>query len=233
MIRNLLHRRVPHIVGAYLATSWILLEFTDWAVNQYALSPALTNLVVMTLLLLLPAIVVLAWRHGTPGADDWTRTDAAVIGLNLVIAGGILMTAFSGQELGAVTTVRLLEDDAGNTVERVIPKAAFRRNVLVWDFDNESGDADLDWLRSGLWMGLAQDLSQDLFLTPVDVNDPRVREPLNEAGFALPYGVPLALKRQLAAARGWDTSSKGSCWPRRETASSCARTCTRPETPTK
>lgn len=202
MIRNLLERRVPHIVGAYLATSWIFLEFTDWAVNQYALSPALTNFVVMTLLLLLPAVVVLAWRHGTPGADDWTKLDAAVIGLNLVVAGGILLTAFSGQELGAVTTVRLLEDDAGNTVERVIPKAAFRRNLLVWDFDNESGDPELDWLRSGLWMGLVQDLSQDLFLTPVDVNDPRVREPLNEAGFDLPFGVPLALKRQLAAARG-------------------------------
>ncbi len=202
MIRSLFQRRVPQIVGAYLATSWIFLEFTDWAVNQYALSPKLTDFVVTTLLLLVPAVIVLAWRHGAPGADEWTKTDAAAVGLNLLVAGGILMTMFSGQELGAVTTVRLLEDDSGNTVERVIPKAAFRRDVLVWDFDNESGDPQLDWLRSGLWMGLVQDLSQDLFITPVDVNDPRVREPLSEAGFVLPYGVPLALKRQLAAARG-------------------------------
>ena len=87
-MRQLLHRRVPHIVGAYLATSWILLEFTDWAVGQYALSPALTNFVVTTLLLLLPAVAVLAWRHGAPGEDPWTKADAAVIGLNLVAAGG-------------------------------------------------------------------------------------------------------------------------------------------------
>ncbi len=201
-MRQLLHRRVPQIVGAFLATSWILLEFTDWAVDQYALSPNLTNFVVSGLLLLLPAVAILAWRHGAPGEDKWTKTDAAVIGLNLVAAGGILMTVFSGQELGAATTVRLLEDDDGNTVERVLPKAEFRRTVLVWDFENESGDPDLDWLRSGLWMGLVQDIYQDLWVTPVEVNDPRVREPLREAGFELPYGVPLALRRQLSEATG-------------------------------
>ena len=201
-MRKLLDRRVPQIVGAYLATSWVLLEFTDWAVGQYTLSPALTNFVVATLLLLLPTVVVLAWRHGAPGDDGWTRTDGVVAVLNLVVAAGVLVLGFGNQELGAAATVQLLEDDAGNTVERVIPKAAFRRDIVVWDFDNESGDPDLDWLRSGLWLGLVSDLSQDLFVTPVDVSEPRVREPLGEAGFDVPYDVPLALKRQLSQARG-------------------------------
>ncbi len=201
-MRKLLDRRVPQIVGAYLATSWVLLEFTDWAVGQYTLSPALTNFVVVTLLLLLPTVVVLAWRHGAPGEDGWTRTDGVVAVVNLVVAAGVLVLGFGNQELGAAATVQLLEDDAGNTVERVIPKAAFRRDVMVWDFDNESGDPDLDWLRSGLWSGLVSELSQDLFVTPVDIFEPRVREPLGEAGFDLPYDVPLALKRQLAEARG-------------------------------
>ena len=203
-MRKLLDRRVPQIVGAYLATSWVLLEFTDWAVGQYALSPALTNFVVATLLLLLPTVVVLAWRHGAPGEDGWTRTDAVVSGLNLVVAAGVLMLSFGNQELGAAATVQLLEDDAGNTVERVIPKAAFRRDIIVWDFDNESGDPDLDWLRSGLWTGLVSDLSQDLFVTPVVLvpAEPRLYQPLTEAGFDLPYGVPLALKRQLSEGRG-------------------------------
>ena len=201
-MRQLLHRRVPQIVGAYFAGSWVFLEFADWTVDQYALSPALTNFVVTTLLLLLPAVIVLAWRHGAPGQDGWTRPDGAVIALNLVAAASILTFTFGDQELGAATTVRLLEDDDGNTVERVIPKAAFRRNLIVWDFDNDSGDAELDWLRNGLWVGLVQDLSQDLFITPIDIQDPRIRKPLREAGFELPYDVPLALKRQLAEGRG-------------------------------
>ncbi|MCL7959982.1 MAG: tetratricopeptide repeat protein [marine benthic group bacterium] len=201
-MRQLLHRRVPQIVGAYLATSWILLEFTDWAVNQYALSPNLTNFVVTGLLLLLPAVAVLAWRHGAPGEDGWTRIDGAVIGLNLILAGSVLAMLFSGKELGAATTVRLLEDDDGNTVERVLPKAEFRRDLVVWDFDNESGDPELDWLRVAFLMGLQQDLYQDMWVTPVDAQDPRVRTPLAEAGFEVPYDVPLALKRRLAERTG-------------------------------
>ncbi len=215
VMRELFRRRVPHIVGAYFAGAWILLEFTDWAVNRYALAPTLTDFVITTLALLLPAVVVLAWRHGAPGHDGWTRVDGLVIGLNVVVAAGALFSLFGGKELGAATTVRLLEDDAGNTIERVLPKAEFRRNVLVWDFDNESGDPDLDWLRTGIWTGLFQDLSQDLFVTPVhEATDPRVLKPLNEAGFELPYDVPLALKRQLSEAMGVGHFVVGDLLPR-------------------
>jgi uncharacterized membrane protein len=108
VIKRLFERRVPQLVGLYIVGSWSFVEFIDWAVDEYALSPFLTNFVVTALLLLIPLVIVLAWRHGAPGEDSWTKTDAAVIGINLVAAGGVLMIAFSGQELGAATTVRLL-----------------------------------------------------------------------------------------------------------------------------
>ena len=109
-----------------------------------------------------------------------------MIGLNLIAAGGLLLLVFSGQELGAATTVRLLEDDDGNTVERVIPKASFRRDVLVWDFDNETGDPEFDWLQTGMVIGITADLAQDMFVTTVEASNPRVREPIEEAGFERP-----------------------------------------------
>jgi len=157
VIKKLFDRRVPQLTGLYIVAAWGFLQFVDWAVDQYTLSPTLINLVVTALLLILPMIVILAWRHGAPGADAWTKVDAAVVGLSMIAAGGILFLVFGEQELGAATTVRLLEDDDGNTVERVIPKAAFRRDVLLWDFDNESGDPDLDWLQAGLLIGVRQD----------------------------------------------------------------------------
>ncbi len=110
MSRSLLARRVPHLTGIYLVASWAVVEFVDFAVDQYALSPVLTNFVVTLLLLLLPMVVVLAWRHGAPGEDRRTRFDGAAIGLSLTAAAGILFVAFSGQELGAATTVKLVED---------------------------------------------------------------------------------------------------------------------------
>ena len=198
MIKRLLERRVPQLTGLYIVASWGFVQFIDWAVDEYALSPFLTNFVVTTLLLLLPMVVVLAWRHGAPGEDLWTKTDAAVIGINLVAVGGVLMIAFSGQELGAATSVRLLEDDQGNTVERVIPKAAFRRDVLLYPFDNESGDPDLDWLRIS---PVGWDLEQDMFVTVVGFEDTRVTEQIQEAGFERNDRLPLSLKRQAAEQR--------------------------------
>jgi tetratricopeptide (TPR) repeat protein/TolB-like protein len=196
VIQTLLERRVPQLTGLYIVAAWGFLQFVDWAVDQYTLSPALIDFVVTALLVLLPMIVVLAWRHGAPGADAWTKVDAAVIGLNLIAAGGLLLLVFSGQELGAATTVRLLEDDDGNTVERVIPKASFRRDVLVWDFDNETGNPEFDWLQTGMVIGITADLAQDMFVTTVEASNPRVREPIEEAGFERPVGLPLTLKRQ-------------------------------------
>ncbi|MCL7969973.1 MAG: hypothetical protein M8867_10165, partial [marine benthic group bacterium] len=62
-------RRVPQIVGLYVAGGWGFLQFVDWVVEQYQLSPDLVNFVVTLLLLLLPTVIWLAWRHGAPGRD--------------------------------------------------------------------------------------------------------------------------------------------------------------------
>lgn len=51
MIRQLLDRRVPQFVGLYLVGSWGFLEFLDWAVSRYFLSPALIDFTVALLLL--------------------------------------------------------------------------------------------------------------------------------------------------------------------------------------
>lgn len=202
-MRELLRRRVPQIVGAYLAAGWVFLEFTSWAVNQYQLSPALSNLVLTTLLLLLPAVALLSWRHGAPGEDRWTRTDAAIIGLTVLLAGGVLTSVFRGHELGAATTVRVLEDADGNLVERAIPKEAFRRKVVIWPFDNPTGEPDLEGLQMGMADGLEFDLSQDLFVsTPSTKGDNGVAERLRKMGYALPLRIPLALKRDMTEVVG-------------------------------
>ncbi len=102
--RELLRRRVPQIVGAYLAGGWVLLEFTDWAVNRYVLSSHVTDFVVASWLLLLPAVAVLAWNHGSPGKDAWRRADTISVLLNLAVAGLILFGVFRGRDLGAATS---------------------------------------------------------------------------------------------------------------------------------
>ncbi len=200
-MQEILRRRVPQLVGVYLATGWVFLEFTSWAVNQYQLSPALSNFVVTALLLLVPAVALLAWRHGAPGDDGWTKTDAAIIGMTILFAGGVLTSVFRGQELGAATTVRVLEDEHGNTVERTIPKAAFRHSIVIWPFDGPAGDPSLVGLQVGMADALEADLDQDQFISTPSAKgdtDNGAAESLRAMGYELPLGIPIALKKDIA-----------------------------------
>ncbi len=70
---ELLRRRVPQVVGVYLAAGWGLLEFTDWAIGRFALSNGAEDLVVGAWIVFLPFVATLAWRWGDPGRRR-TRT---------------------------------------------------------------------------------------------------------------------------------------------------------------
>jgi hypothetical protein len=43
-LRELFRRRVPQILGAYLASGWIVLEFTDWLTELFSLTPLFVEL---------------------------------------------------------------------------------------------------------------------------------------------------------------------------------------------
>ncbi len=101
--RQLLRRRVPHFIGLYLVSSWAFLEFTDWAVRQFTLSPVVGTFVLSLLLFLLPSVVWLAWHHGARGPDGWKRADAIFMVTNLAVAAGILFRP-GGIEIGELLT---------------------------------------------------------------------------------------------------------------------------------
>lgn len=196
MIQELLHRRVPHIVGAYLAAGWLVLEFTDWVVNRYVLSSHLADFIVVGWLVLLPGVFMVAWFHGKPGRNRWTRFERIGLAANVVVAAGVMFGLFRGRDLGAATTTVLLEDEDGNAIERVIPKSEFRKSVVVFPFDNGTEDSDYDWLEYGVPSALHFDLTQDLFLN-VPSAEAWLGE-LREEGYGDGLDVPLTLKRDVA-----------------------------------
>ncbi len=200
-----MRRRVPHIVGAYFAGGWILLEFTDWAVGRWVLSPHITDFVVTAWLFMIPAVALLAWTHGAPGRDRWTRVEIIGVALNLVVAAAIMFGLFRGRDLGAATNTVTVLDEEGRSIEREIPKREFMRRVAVFAFVNESDDTDLDWLQLGASWALTLDLEQDDWIRPVA----GFAEELGSGPFS-PSHLPLAQQRELARGRFLDYLLAGS-----------------------
>jgi len=211
LLPELLARRVPQVTGLYLAGSWALVEFLDWAVEQFVLSPHITSFVFLLLLLLLPSVVMLTWRHGTPGRDRWGRIEAVGIPLNLILGATVLFIGFAGKDLGAATTTLVVEDEAGNEIEREVPKQAFRKRVALFSFDNASGDTALDWMSYGIPLAAQMDLTQQLFVTTTTaLGQDGMLQDLREAGFDDGVGVPLALKQDVTEKRHIDYFLSGS-----------------------
>jgi tetratricopeptide (TPR) repeat protein len=196
VVRHLLNRRVPQILGLYLGASWVIIEFVSLLVDRFTLSPHLIEFSLVVLGALVPTVLLLAYFHGAPGRNDWTTTEKIGIPVNLVAAAVLVVAVFSDRPLGAATTRLVLENEEGQTVERVVPISEFRRKLILFNFENESGDSSLEWMQLGLTLGLLLDMDQDVF---VDFGGFKgLQEKLERAGYPEGVGLPVSLMAKLA-----------------------------------
>jgi len=196
LLKDLANRRVPQILGLYLGASWVIIEFVDFLVDRFALSPHLIVFCLAVLGSFIPTVFMLAYFHGQPGSNEWATVEKVGIPANLVVAAVLVGFLFGDKNLGAVTTTVTLQTEEGRRIERVIPKSEFRKRVALFYFDNESGDRSLDWLQTGLGFGLWMDLMQDLYIHFGDYE--RMHERLESAGYPDGVGLPRTLKANLA-----------------------------------
>ncbi|MCP5108207.1 MAG: hypothetical protein GY950_32780, partial [bacterium] len=203
--KNLINRRVPQIMGIYLAASWGIIQFVEWIVNRYLLSPNLTDLALVIVLSFIPSSLIVAYYHGRPGRDRWKKTEKVGIPFNIAITIFLVLFFFGDKDLGPVSQKVAVEDETGKKIERLIPKSNFRKKIAMFTFDNKTGDASLDWVQYGVSLMYAFDLSQDMFfevVTPyvqgMAFLDFYIYDKIKEAGYPDMLGIPLSLQRKIA-----------------------------------
>jgi tetratricopeptide (TPR) repeat protein len=156
--KDLLKRRVPQILGGYLGGSWIIVEFLDWLVKRYPISPHLVEFGLVILASMIPTVLLLAYYHGKPGPDKITRIEKIGIPTNLIASVILLLLLFHGEDLGATTTTVKIVNEQGEQVERSVPKSEFRKSLAIFSFENESGNAETEWLTHAIPGMLQYDL---------------------------------------------------------------------------
>jgi TolB-like protein len=207
LFKDLLSRRVPQILGGYLAASWIILEFMDWLVRRYPISPHLVEFCLVALAALIPTVLMLAYFHGKPGPDQWTRVEKIGIPTNLLATAILLVFLFQGRDLGATTTTVTLFDEQGQQIERSVPKSEFRKKVTIFSLENESGDTKLDWLVHAIPDMLRYDLTQDIYLDIRSVYS--MYEDIKDEGYPEAVSIPMTLKKKIAEGQYTDYFTSG------------------------
>jgi hypothetical protein len=191
VVGKLLERRIPQYLVVYIGVAWGIMQFTQLIVDVFLFSPHWTKVAIFATLMLWPAYLLVVYRHGRPGTDSWGLPEKIGIPANLLLAFGVLFFLFRTEDLGAATTSITVADEAGNVVERKVPKQEFRKRTVLFDFDADRlADDDL-WLTGFVPDAVYIDMLGDDFFAPVGPN--QFREKLRRSGYPNLRGVPLAL----------------------------------------
>ena len=200
-VTELNDRRILPAVGMYVAGSWVLIEILDRLVERYLLSPYLTDMVFWGLFLMIPAVIIITWTHGKKGKDKAGKLEKIGVPLNVLVTAALLFTVFGDKDLSMAATQITVSNELGQQETHYIPSETFRRRMVVFFWENESGDASLDWLQYGITELLVQDLQQDPFVlatSPFNNFGNGFYPRMKQAGFNDGLDVPLSLMREIA-----------------------------------
>ena len=200
---NLIRRRVFPIVGMYIAATWLVIELGDWITERFDLPPNLTSYVFVAMIVMLPAVALLAYNHGAPGRDRWTRTERVFLPLNVLLAAAIVYLVSPSLDASAATETLEIADETGQIQTFEVARQGYHQEVIGYFWENLSTDDGTDWLSYGLPMMLAHDLARVSpvisVLTPFDADS--IMRRLRNQGFERMRDFPRGLAVEVARER--------------------------------
>lgn len=210
-IQELFARRIPQIIGMYIAAVWLAVEIGDWVSERFSISDQLSSFIFIGMLTLLPSVILLSWGHGKPGKDRWTKSQFILIPLN--IAFSLFAISYLIKPVTAASsplTLMSMYDEAGKPVAYETVKKGFHQPILMSFWDNKSGQSTLDWLEyASAWL-LDQDLQRSPVISSVTPYDSAsVLNDLRGRGFAKAAGSPLSLDLKIASDRSYKWLVRG------------------------
>ena len=93
-IKELLKRRIPQIVGSYIIAGTSLVLFIDWLVVRYAFPQHYVTLALFGIISIIPSVMILAYFHGSPGKDEWTKIEQIGIPTNILFIAAVLFIGY-------------------------------------------------------------------------------------------------------------------------------------------
>ncbi|MBL4660199.1 MAG: tetratricopeptide repeat protein [Alcanivoracaceae bacterium] len=204
LIEEIFTRRIPHIIGMYIAAVWLSVEIADWMSDRFNVSGQFSSYVFIGMLVFIPSVIMLAWGHGKPGRDNWSKLETLCIPLNMIASIVAINMFVTKTDLKSVSISTSLAEPITSTslvgsVSRIETNTNLHNRVISFFWENKSNDVNLDWLSYGASWLFSQDLQRTpniSVVTPYDSKE--VLSELNDKGFVRALDIPLSLALQVA-----------------------------------
>ena len=204
LFEELIARRIPHIIGMYIAAVWLGVEIADWMSNRFSISGQFSTYVFVGMLTFIPSVVMLAWGHGRPGKDTWSKLELAWLPTNILLSVlAINYFDVNPEEETSAQATQVVQPLVSQlhfqNIDKIEIKSNNHQKLISFFWENNTGSDSYDWLSYGAAWLFAQDVKRTPSISASTPYDSRslIRE-LQKKGFEDSLNVPLSLSIQMA-----------------------------------
>ncbi|MFK7780758.1 hypothetical protein [Psychroserpens sp.] len=152
--------------AAYLVAAWTLLQFVDWVLIRYSISPYWVDMMLWFFIGIIPSLLIYLYHQERINKRILKLREKIIFPLNLILLSVGLYFGFGNSDLGATTKSIDYKNAQGEQKTALITKEEFRTGFYIFNFEPKTKDSSYAWMDFGISKLLYQDLLQNKNLTP-------------------------------------------------------------------
>jgi len=151
---------------AYLVAAWTFLQFVDWILNRYNISPHWVDILLFIFIGISPSLLIFLYHQERISKRIIKLREKIIIPLNIAFLVIAIYFGFGNTDLGATTKDIKYTDELGESQLTTITKEEFRIGIPLYGFKNLNNDKSINWMRYGIGRLLEEDLYQNKSISP-------------------------------------------------------------------
>lgn len=159
-------KQIFQLLFAYLVAAWTFLEFVDWILNRYSLSPYWVEVFIWIFVGIIPSLLIYLYHRERISEGRLKLREKIIFPLNIVVLIIGLYFGFGTADLGARTKSINYTTEEGEARTALITKEEFRTGFYIYNFAPKEKDSATSWLEFGISRLLLEDLLQNKNFSP-------------------------------------------------------------------
>lgn len=156
--------RALQMFAGYLVAAWTLLQFIDWILTRYQISPYWTDIFLWIFVGIIPSLLIYLLHQERFHQRRLRRREMIIIPLNILLVFGSLTVAYGGSDLGSILKKVNFTDIDGQQISQTIVKPEFVQSAPIFSFEQLEGPDSTKWIGDLLKYTINLDVKQDKYI---------------------------------------------------------------------
>ena len=158
--------KVLQFLAAYLVAAWTFLQFVDWILTRYSISPYWVDILLWMFVGIIPSLLIYLYNQERINKKVLKLREKIIFPLNAILLAIVLYFSFGNSDLSATTKTIDYKNEQGEQETALITKEEFRSGFSIFNFTPKTKDSTSLWLQWGIPKLLNEDLLQNKNLSP-------------------------------------------------------------------